>query len=108
MALADRSADGTAVIAALGARQLACSGPENLAERDIIAMRMVEMGLGLRRTATELRGRLWVIDTLWERGDLAGIAAACSGGSNGVSSRPAGLSPVASAVYQGGAGSGTR
>ncbi len=75
LALADRSADGTAVIAALGARQLACSGPENLAERDTIATRMVEMGLGLRRTTIELRGRLWVIDTLWERGDLAGIAA---------------------------------
>jgi DNA-binding CsgD family transcriptional regulator/tetratricopeptide (TPR) repeat protein len=75
LALADRSADGTAVIAALGARQLACSGPENLAERDTIAARMVEMGLGLRRRTTELRGRLWVIDILWERGDLAGIAA---------------------------------
>jgi len=74
--LADRSADGIAVIAALGARQLACSGPENLAERDTIAARMVEMGLGLRRTTTEMRGRLWVIDALWERGDLAGIAAA--------------------------------
>ncbi len=75
LALADRSADGTAVIAALGARQLACSGPENLAERDAIATRMVEMGLGLRRTTIELRGRLWVVDILWERGDLAGIAA---------------------------------
>ena len=75
LALADRSADGTAVIAALGARQLACSGPENLAERDTIAARMVEIGLGLRRTTTELRGRLWITDILWERGDLAEIAA---------------------------------
>jgi DNA-binding CsgD family transcriptional regulator len=33
------------------------------------------MGLALRRATVELRGRLWVIDTLWERGDLAGIAA---------------------------------
>ena len=75
LALAGRSADGTAVIAALGARQLACSAPENLAERDTIAARMVEMGVALRRATVELRGRLWVIDTLWERGDLAGIAA---------------------------------
>ena len=88
LALADRSADGTAVIAALGARQLACSGPENLAERDTIATRMVEMGLGLRRATIELRGRLWVIDTLWERGDLAGIAATL-GGWNGASGEPA-------------------
>ena len=75
LALAGRSADSTAVIAALGARQLACSAPENLAERDTIATRMVEIGVALRRATVELRGRLWVIDTLWERGDLAGIAA---------------------------------
>jgi DNA-binding CsgD family transcriptional regulator len=74
--LASQSGDAGAIVAALGARQLACSAPEHRDERAAIAGRMVEMGLVLRRPGVELRGRLWTIDTLWEDGDLAGIAAA--------------------------------
>jgi len=74
--LASQSSDATAIVAALGARQLACSAPEHRDDRAAIADRMVEMGLVLRRPGVELRGRLWIIDTLWEGGDLAGIAAA--------------------------------
>lgn len=72
--LADRSGEPTATIAALGARQLACSGPEYVEERTLLAQRMIDAGLVLRRPATEMRGRLWMIDVYWERGDLAAIA----------------------------------
>ena len=74
--LASQSGDADAIVAALGARQLACSAPEHRDERAAIADRMVETGLVLRRPGVELRGRLWIIDTLWEGGDLAGIATA--------------------------------
>ena len=73
--MASRSGDADAIVAALSARQLACSGPEHRDERAALAVRMVETGLALRRPGVELRGRLWIIDTEWEDGDLAGIAA---------------------------------
>lgn len=40
--LADASEDGTAVVAALRARQLAMSGPEHVEERTVLAVRMVD------------------------------------------------------------------
>jgi len=74
--LADRSEDVTAIMAALRARQLALSGPEHLGARTVLADRMIETGLALRRPVIEMWGRLWRIDTHWERGDLAAVAAA--------------------------------
>ena len=74
--LADKSDEVTAVVAALRARQLAMSGPEHVDERTILADRMVDAGLLLRRPSIEMWGRLWRIDAHWERGELPAIASA--------------------------------
>lgn len=74
--LADESADVTAVVAALHARQLALSGPEHVDERTMLADRMIEAGVLLRRPSVEMWGRLWRIDGHWERGELRDIASA--------------------------------
>lgn len=75
LAVADRTADPAATIAALKARQIALSGPEHTDARAPLAERMTELGVALRRPQEEMWGRLWRIDVCWERGDLAGIAA---------------------------------
>ena len=74
--LADKSDEATAVVAALRSRQLARSGPEHVDERTVLAGRMVDAGLLLRRPSIEMWGRLWRIDAHWERGDLLAIASA--------------------------------
>ncbi len=75
LALSDDTTDPAATIAALKARQLCLSGPEHVDERSVLAGRMTEIGLTLRRPREEMWGRLWRIDTFWERGDLAAITA---------------------------------
>lgn len=74
--LADKSDDVTAVVAALRARQLARSGPEHVEERTVLADRMIDAGLLLRRPSIEMWGRLWRIDAYWERGEFPAIASA--------------------------------
>jgi len=74
--LADKSEDVTAVVAALRARQLALSGPENVAERTMLADRMIGAGVLLRQPSVEMWGRLWRIDAHWERGELRDITSA--------------------------------
>jgi len=74
LALADQVGDVTAVVAALRARQLALSGPEHGVERMVLADRMIDAGLVLRRPSIEMWGRLWRIDVHWERGELPAIA----------------------------------
>ncbi|MGY2006321.1 helix-turn-helix transcriptional regulator [Nocardia gipuzkoensis] len=64
------SGDRDAFAAALAARQLACSGPEYVTERESLAARMIEVGRGARRPAVEMRGWLWAADTHWQRGQL--------------------------------------
>ncbi|MFE3227059.1 LuxR C-terminal-related transcriptional regulator [Nocardia sp. NPDC059228] len=73
LALADRCGDAEALVAALRARQLACTGPEDLAERVRLAARMIDIGMRSRRPGTELWGRLWAIDNQWESGDLTAV-----------------------------------
>lgn len=73
LALAEDGDDPDALIAALRARQLTCSGPQHSAERAALAARMTSLGEALRRPAVEMWGRLWMVDVLWERGDLTGI-----------------------------------
>ena len=73
--LADQSGDVTAVVAALRSRQLALSGPEHVAERGVLADRMVGTGVVLRRPDVEMWGRLWKVDTSWEQGDLSSVGA---------------------------------
>ncbi len=65
--------DGDALVAALRARQLICTGPDHSDERADLAERMTALGVRLRRPAVQMWGRLWAIDVRWEHGDLAGI-----------------------------------
>jgi DNA-binding CsgD family transcriptional regulator/tetratricopeptide (TPR) repeat protein len=70
LAFADASNDPIALVDALRARQLACSGPEGLAERVVLARRMLEAAGRLGSAWVEMWGRLWRIDTLFESGQL--------------------------------------
>jgi DNA-binding CsgD family transcriptional regulator len=70
LAAADAAGDPVALVDALRARQLACSGPEGLAERAVLAGRMLEAASRLGSAWVEMWGRLWRIDTLFETGQL--------------------------------------
>jgi DNA-binding CsgD family transcriptional regulator/tetratricopeptide (TPR) repeat protein len=68
---AQSSHDTTALIEALHARQLACSASDGVAERTVLAARMLETATAAGSTVNEMWGRLWRIDTLFETGRLA-------------------------------------
>ena len=70
LAVADASGDPVALVDALQARQLACSAPEGLAERVLLAGRMLQVADRLGSAWVEMWGRLWRIDTLFETGQL--------------------------------------
>ena len=70
LAVADAAGDPVALVDALQARQLACSAPEGLAERVVLAGRMLEAADRLGSAWVEMWGRLWRIDTLFETGQL--------------------------------------
>ena len=78
LVLAATSGDAVAEVAALRARQLARTAPEHHDERAELSRRMIAAGQTLRDPATELWGRLWKIDTHWERAELADIASELS------------------------------
>jgi DNA-binding NarL/FixJ family response regulator len=60
----------------LRARQLACCGPEGLAERIVLADRMMKAADAIGSAWVEMWGRLWRIDTLFETGQLREIPGA--------------------------------
>jgi DNA-binding CsgD family transcriptional regulator/tetratricopeptide (TPR) repeat protein len=70
LAAAEAAADPVALVDALRARQLACCAPEGLAERTVLAARMLEAADTLGSAWAEMWGRLWRIDTLFETGQL--------------------------------------
>ncbi|HWN61476.1 MAG TPA: LuxR C-terminal-related transcriptional regulator, partial [Streptosporangiaceae bacterium] len=70
LAAAESAADPVALVDALRARQLACCAPEGLAERIVLAGRMLEAADALGSAWTEMWGRMWRIDTLFETGQL--------------------------------------
>jgi DNA-binding CsgD family transcriptional regulator len=70
LADADAAGDPVALVEALRARQLACSAPQGLAERVVLAGRMLEAASSLGSAWVEMWGRLWRIDTLFETGQL--------------------------------------
>jgi DNA-binding CsgD family transcriptional regulator len=72
---ADESGDLDLITAALGARQLAHSGPDDVVELQHLAERMIAAGGRSDRPDVELWGRLWLIDSHWYTGRLAAIAA---------------------------------
>ncbi|MFG1908121.1 LuxR C-terminal-related transcriptional regulator [Kribbella sp. NPDC048928] len=75
LAQAEALGDTDLLVEALTARQFATSGPDDVDDLAAAAARMIELGTATGRAEVELRGRLWRIDTLWYRGDLAAIAA---------------------------------
>ena len=70
LATAESAADPVALVDALRARQLACCAPEGLAERIVLADRMLEAADTSGSAWVEMWGRLWRIDTLFETGQL--------------------------------------
>ncbi len=70
LAAAEAAADPVALVDALRARQLACCAPEGLAERIVLAARMLEAAEVLGSAWVEMWGRMWRIDTLFETGQL--------------------------------------
>ena len=70
LAAAEAAADPVALVDALRARQLACCAPGGLAERIVLADRMLEAAGALGSAWVEMWGRLWRIDTLFETGQL--------------------------------------
>ena len=72
--LAEQSADPQAWMAALHARQLVCSGPDGLDERESLADRLLAVASEAARPAELLWGHLWRVDASFERGDLARAA----------------------------------
>jgi DNA-binding NarL/FixJ family response regulator/tetratricopeptide (TPR) repeat protein len=73
LAAAESAADPVALVDALRARQLACSAPEGLAERIVLAERMLKAADVLGSAWAEMWGRMWRIDTLFETGQLRRI-----------------------------------
>ena len=70
LAAAESAADPVALVDALRARQLACCAPEGLAERIVLAGRMLQAAGALGSAWVEMWGRLWRIDALFETGRL--------------------------------------
>jgi DNA-binding CsgD family transcriptional regulator/tetratricopeptide (TPR) repeat protein len=76
VAVAEESGDGQALLDALRARQLACTGPDGLDERGALAERLVTLGAEPADPTAELCGHRGRIDVLLARGDLDSAAAA--------------------------------
>ena len=70
LAAAEAAGDPATLVDALRARQLACCAPEGLAERIVLAGRMLEAASALGSAWAEMWGRMWRIDTLFETGQL--------------------------------------
>jgi DNA-binding CsgD family transcriptional regulator len=73
LALAERSGDAIARVAALRARQLVRSGPSGLVEREALADRMLAIGRATGDAGTEMWAHLWKVDAAFERGDLGTV-----------------------------------
>ena len=73
LAAAESAGDTVALVDALRARQLACCAPDGLAERTVLAERMLAAAGILGSAWAEMWGRLWRIDTLFETGQLRRI-----------------------------------
>ena len=74
LALAERSGDCDALMAALHARQVVCSGPDGLDERVTLADRLLALAGEAASPDEQLWGHLWCIDVAFERGDFGRVA----------------------------------
>ena len=70
LSAADDAEDSEALVAALRARQLACSGPDHVDERARLAAVMIATGQAERRPEIEMWGRFWTIDAHMQRGRI--------------------------------------
>jgi len=73
LAAAGSAGDPAALVDALRARQLACCAPDGVAERAVLASRMLAAADAAGSAWLELWGRLWQIDTLFETGQLRSV-----------------------------------
>jgi DNA-binding CsgD family transcriptional regulator len=73
LAIAGSAGDPVALVDALRARQLACCAPGGVAERAVLASRMLEAADAAGSAWLEMWGRLWRIDTLFETGQLRSV-----------------------------------
>ena len=73
LAAAGSAGDPVALVDALHARQLACCAPDGVAERAVLASRMLEAADTAGSVWLEMWGRLWRIDTLFETGQLRSV-----------------------------------
>ena len=73
LAAAGPAGDPVALVDALQARQLACCAPDGMAERVVLASRMLAAADAAGSAWLELWGRLWRIDTLFETGQLRSV-----------------------------------
>ncbi len=73
LAVAGSAGDPVALVDALRARQLACCAPDGVAERAVLASRMLAAADAAGSAWLEMWGRLWRIDTLFETGQLRSV-----------------------------------
>ncbi len=73
LAIAGSAGDPAALVDALRARQLACCAPDGVAERAVLASRMLEAADAAGSVWLEMWGRLWRIDTFFETGQLRSV-----------------------------------
>jgi DNA-binding CsgD family transcriptional regulator len=73
LAAAGSARDPVALVDALHARQLSCCAPDGVAERAVLASRMLEAADTAGSAWLEMWGRLWRIDTLFETGQLRSV-----------------------------------
>ena len=73
LAVAGSAGAPMALVDALRARQLACCAPDGVAERAVLASRMLEAADAAGSAWLEMWGRLWRIDTLFETGQLRSV-----------------------------------
>ena len=71
LAEAERLGDVDALVEAIRARHLACSGPDGVAERLRLGTRMIDIGRQPERGMAALWGRLWRIDGTLQLGNVA-------------------------------------
>ncbi len=74
VALAELSGEPAALIAALHARQMVCSGPDGLDERASLAERVLSLGREAGDPNEQMWAHLWWVDVAFERGDFGGAA----------------------------------
>jgi DNA-binding CsgD family transcriptional regulator len=75
LAVAEECGETGALIAALQARHLVCSGPDGLAEREDLALRLLRLGRAQASPASRMSAHSWRIDAAFVRGDLARVSA---------------------------------